>query len=359
MRLTGIDIKNFRGFDSLKVEDFGQLNVIVGKNNVGKTAFLEAIALAAGGSEREVIFNLNKIREHTQLTLSSFVSFFYKLSFANTPVIESKWKTALDKMHNRRVQISGKENTSYEFEGTVQDIFGSSSFAVTPVDSKVNRIDVETIADDGQIVLSVQYSPRGNEGKLQLSGKREMTEAVIFLPSTTTSEALDRVSFLKENRLEKPLVAMLQKNDKRVKGLEVIGNQIFIDVDGIEKLVPLWLQGDGLKKSVTIMASIIPADASTIILIDELENGLHYSALIELWRAILTSLKGTKAQFFATTHSEETLRYLIEALEEFPEFKQEIRCFDLANTKLKGFQAYKYTAKGLAGAIENETEIRL
>ena len=36
-------IKNFRCFDELTVEGMGRINLIAGKNNVGKTALLEAL----------------------------------------------------------------------------------------------------------------------------------------------------------------------------------------------------------------------------------------------------------------------------------------------------------------------------
>ena len=67
MQLTGIDIKNFRGFNSIKVDGFGQLNLIVGRNNAGKTALLEALTLAVASVEPEVILTLNKVREISDL----------------------------------------------------------------------------------------------------------------------------------------------------------------------------------------------------------------------------------------------------------------------------------------------------
>ena len=41
-------IKNFRCFDELTVEGMGRINLIAGKNNVGKTALLEALWVHGG-----------------------------------------------------------------------------------------------------------------------------------------------------------------------------------------------------------------------------------------------------------------------------------------------------------------------
>ena len=40
--IKNIEIKNFKCFEDFKAEGFGRVNLIGGKNNVGKTAFMEA-----------------------------------------------------------------------------------------------------------------------------------------------------------------------------------------------------------------------------------------------------------------------------------------------------------------------------
>ena len=41
--IKNIEIKNFKCFKDFKAEGFGRVNLIGGKNNVGKTAFMEAV----------------------------------------------------------------------------------------------------------------------------------------------------------------------------------------------------------------------------------------------------------------------------------------------------------------------------
>ncbi len=41
-------VKNFRCFKDLQINDLGRVNLIAGKNNVGKTALLEAMYLLSG-----------------------------------------------------------------------------------------------------------------------------------------------------------------------------------------------------------------------------------------------------------------------------------------------------------------------
>src|SRR5215212_2068407 len=45
LRLTSLEIRNFRAFDHLQIERLGRVNLITGRNNVGKTSLLEAVYL--------------------------------------------------------------------------------------------------------------------------------------------------------------------------------------------------------------------------------------------------------------------------------------------------------------------------
>ena len=46
---ANLRIENFRGFHDLSVGPLQRVNLLVAKNNVGKTAFLEAVLLLANG----------------------------------------------------------------------------------------------------------------------------------------------------------------------------------------------------------------------------------------------------------------------------------------------------------------------
>src|SRR5712692_10599123 len=45
--LNSLKVRNFSAFHNLKIEHLGRVNLLVGKNNVGKTSLLEAIRLYA------------------------------------------------------------------------------------------------------------------------------------------------------------------------------------------------------------------------------------------------------------------------------------------------------------------------
>ena len=53
--LTRVDIENYRGFTSYRMDDLAQVNLLVGKNNSGKTALAEAIHLVTAGGDPIVL----------------------------------------------------------------------------------------------------------------------------------------------------------------------------------------------------------------------------------------------------------------------------------------------------------------
>src|SRR5450755_3816614 len=82
--LTSIDVKNFRCFKHLEQGGLKRFNFIVGDGGSGKTALLEALFLAGGGSP-EIYFRLRSWRGFGEFRLQgsreSFESLFRDLFF--------------------------------------------------------------------------------------------------------------------------------------------------------------------------------------------------------------------------------------------------------------------------------------
>ena len=60
--LKRLQIRNFRGFNALEINQLSGINLIAGKNNSGKTSLLEAIFLLAGGGNAQMAVNTNVTR---------------------------------------------------------------------------------------------------------------------------------------------------------------------------------------------------------------------------------------------------------------------------------------------------------
>ncbi len=61
--LESLHIQNYRLFKDLKIDKLGQVNLIAGKNNTGKTALLEAIRIQLSGFDVTVLTEILKFRD--------------------------------------------------------------------------------------------------------------------------------------------------------------------------------------------------------------------------------------------------------------------------------------------------------
>src|ERR1700730_3018227 len=66
--LNSLEIKNFRGFRHLTIEHLGRVNLIVGKNNIGKSSLLEALQLYARRGSPRLIKEMLEGRDEGSLS---------------------------------------------------------------------------------------------------------------------------------------------------------------------------------------------------------------------------------------------------------------------------------------------------
>jgi AAA15 family ATPase/GTPase len=117
--------------------------------------------------------------------------------------------------------------------------------------------------------------------------------------------------------------------------------------------------GGGIKRFLDIVTAASVKNDS-FVCIDEIENGLHYSAYILLWKSLLYLSSSCNVQLFITTHNIETLASLKSVLEdnEFENMREFIKVFTVSKTLKAGFKSYGYSFEGFKDAIDNEMEIR-
>jgi AAA15 family ATPase/GTPase len=91
-------------------------------------------------------------------------------------------------------------------------------------------------------------------------------------------------------------------------------------------MVPIPFMGDGIRRVLSIVLAIANAPGG-VVLIDEVENGLHYSVMKDVWKAIALAARQFDVQVFATTHSWECILAAHHAFQESKPY--ELRYFRL------------------------------
>jgi len=147
---------------------------------------------------------------------------------------------------------------------------------------------------------------------------------VVFLPCGRISpnEDAERFSKLAAAKRTDEVLEALQLVEPRLRTVQVhvTGGDAFVAGDiGLSEVVPLFHMGQGTNHLLSMLNAVL-AYPQGVVLIDEFENGLHYSVLKDVWKVIGNTSKRNDTQVLATTHSWECVKAAHEAFCELEEY---------------------------------------
>jgi len=265
--IKNIEIKDFKCFKDFKAEGFGRVNLIGGKNNVGKTAFMESLFIASEDNSKSLLF------------LNSFI-FLEEL---------------------RGILDSNKTHT-IEDAITIFQKFNNLKIATDRFFIKLELIDN---------MLEPKYFVNGRDTYISLD-KAKMTLSKVtfnnFIPSYMIGDDLIINIFdkIKSERKREELNQILNQFDKNILEFDIINNKPQVFLNSRQKFQDVAELGHGLKRYIAIISSIL-INKNGFLFLDEIENGIHYTNFDKLWELILTISKEQNVQVFATTHSKECI----------------------------------------------------
>ena len=329
MRFKSVRIENFRGISSLKIEDIGRVNLLVGQNNSGKTSVLEALFLLTGISNPQLTININRFRDFIRDADESNIRLIFKDLNIDRPIqLEAEFD-----LYNYKRALSIRPHVK---EDT------SSSRKVSKLEDNDSNLSIlqEPVIDGVSLDFTIKekYKPKEsfNSTLLFVPGGGEVYSPAdykerfngVFLGSETIHKKLDiRIDKLLVAKQEQKMIAVLQKIDRDIEAISLGANGIIYFDIGLDRLVPINIMGDGVRRMLSIIATIADVKGG-MIFIDEVDNGFHYSVLRELWNVILEASHQYDVQVFATSHSEECIRALTAAFHDTPSlFSDAIRLF--------------------------------
>jgi hypothetical protein len=183
--------------------------------------------------------------------------------------------------------------------------------------------------------------------------------ASIYLSSGGPPSDLDMKHFgeLEAAKRQDEILPALQIVEPRLQRLSLVplsAEPVIHGDIGLPRLVPVSFMGDGVRRVLSIVLAIANAPGG-VVLIDEIENGLHYSVQKQVWQAIAKAARRLDVQIFATTHSWECL---VKAHEAFAEDEvYDMRWFRLQNVR-GDIQAISHDREMIEAALYSGVEIR-
>ncbi len=375
--LHNLIIEKYRLFEYFKITSLAKVNLIVGTNNSGKSSLLEAIHLLTSDDVRSsLIYLLNergefvsgaidpRLERGTRGGYQVFHIFHERLQkLGQTIRISSNnsqninLKIALLEAKEDHIpdprQISlfpDKDDTEIEIDEQV----GYLVFEHSRFESETSRISMRLEADG--LVSARPYSrtylrksslPSG-DSKLITTNCLGYGELAILWDKITLTPKEDKVV---------EALQILEPNVNRISftSSQTSNSGILLRLDDQEEPIPLGSMGDGMRRILATVASLVSVGKGTL-LVDEIDTGLYYAILKDMWRLILETAYKQNAQVFATTHSWDCVKAFQQALSEFQdsEFGRLIRLERIDNQ----IKAVPYLANELSIAIEQDIEVR-
>lgn len=354
--ISEISIRNFRTFANLELVGLQRLNLVTGANNSGKTSLLESVFLNIGANNPELCTRLSNWRGMTSFPADGegvWGWLFHQKSIESPATIVTRLKDGT--AHTLQISLTPRSESEYALSGSRNERESTSQGnGRSPSDS--DWLD----HSDATLDLSLKYTNSTgkqasalaaitNDGRLRFDSTNQYRWRQGYFLSVHfrhLREQAEKFSRLKSKGREKLAVEALQSLDRRITGLDilVLGGEPVIHCDiGDQHLVPLPMMGDGFSRALSMVLAIADLHGG-VVMIDEVDGGVHHAALSDLWTAIGTIAKLTDSQVFATTHSQECVAAAESSMAAIP------GC-DLALVQL-----YR-TSKGLGGRVLQQTEV--
>lgn len=312
--INSIEICNFRGLEHVRVNKLRRLNVFVGPNGTGKTAFLEAIFIACGSSPELVLRTRGWRGRETEINSSRSDGFesIWKYIFRDWSIGSATIKIEFDVQKTRALEIQRTLPLTSLSETGEQEY---SDLGV--------KFVWDTFGNEQEVV------PKWNKGKLEF-GLAPSPLSINFCPARVniseaeTARAYSRLRLANE---EKQFEDAFQKEFPFLSDLSVEAPAgppaIYAKMPSGRRL-PLSMISGGINQLAGLMLRLA-ADSNSIILIDEIENGFYHERYGSIWRALYDLAVHRNGQIFATTHSLECLKALKESLHEYADEVRFIR----------------------------------
>jgi len=337
-KIATLAIERFRALRQLKIEGLGRVNLITGRNNTGKSSVLEALRILAANASPSVIYSILRDREEDLgeaeepgrpidaegfFQMSSLFHGFPQLSEPLKPIVivsidgvrpmrltmDIGWFSEERDQDGSRRFVPRQNELFSEVESLASLVIeAGGARRILPLDF-LRRFSYRTrtvrphLADEPRLIC-IFVSPYG--------GERTVTLGPLW----------DKIAL---SDREKDVVEALRIIDPEISAVSMIGGEgprqartAIVRAQGIPRPIPLRSFGDGLNRLFGIVLSLVNAKDG-LLLIDEFENGMHYTIQADAWRAIFSLARRLDIQVFATSHSWDSIEAFQKAAHEDPE----------------------------------------
>ena len=299
--IDSVRIRRFRCFESAEASGLGRINLVVGDNRSGKTAFLEALYLTCGNSPE----NHMKVRGwrgfgETLIKLSSsdvssgalWRDLFFRFDTSAVASIDMSGSPS------RSLSIALEERATISVPVKGADVLAPVVFTWKDAKDKPLKSVPRFTEKEGLLLPIVAVGIQG-----------------AMLGPVSARELARLFSDLDKRNMAKPVVEALRTQFPEIETVsvqieEAVGQLLYAQIRSMPAKIPLPFVSAGINRLFAMLLNIETYPRGAVF-IDEVENGIYFRRLPEMWRSLDEASRRQGTQLFVSTHSQETLNSLL------------------------------------------------
>ena len=324
--LNSLEIKNFRILEDFRVSNLGRVNLIVGKNNSGKSTVLEALRIYAGNAQRELLEQIaaghderypqrktEQIESDIQLP---FEDFFVGRQFPQDETLA----ISIGEMASGDDALRIEHGFLFEEEKVLKDASGE----IVERSTRLRRVPKDSLDKlSPEIISHALFVTKGKRSfspirldkyipsfRMEISGTLPCSVIPTqFISVDDMADEWDKIVFTEHEEVVRDALRIITpefenltfvRNDKNSR--RELRRSAKVKISDSPHPVPLNSLGDGMLRVLQLVLKVFPAEGG-FLLIDEFENGLHFSVQEKVWALLFEMAQKLDIQIFATTHS--------------------------------------------------------
>ena len=366
--IKSLRLKNFKTFEKLDLPDVSNITLIGGRNNVGKSSLLEGIFLFYDIGNPGMFFrNLTwrGIELSTFDANTALAPIFHGFNLdrpisiaVSDDIYHVELKVVFDPTGTQKSININLSEPGAAMQQVKTDFAPRISYALN-ISYRIEagkELKTRLIINQSPINVNMQFEPNLTEGF-----PANMRKAAIYLGLrvfTDPGEDAVRFSKLDIEKSSDRIIDFVKILEPNLVGVSVVpGIQrsfLYADI-GLDRKIPISLAGEGVGRLLSIILAIATAKDG-IVLIDEIESGIHHSVMPKVWEGICFAAREFNCQIIATTHSYEAVQTAYDGV-----LKADLaRGFSYIrlDQKENDIIAKTYSHKVLGAALANGWEVR-
>ena len=325
-------LENYRSFERYELRDLARVNLLVGPNNCGKTSVLEAVQLLVSRGDPRVLTQLASRRGESAAGIGDD-------RYRNTqyPIYHQFHGHKIDRgTHFSISSDDGLGRVRMDIveagDGQGQDLFEIAD-AIQPLALQIRRgVDKSTVlslTEDGSLDwrapglrhATIQSSRTSLPSQFVTAESLQAHEMAVLWDQVVVagreSEVLEAMRIIEEDL--DSIYFLTADTTGRTGG----SPGIVLGFGPGAPRVPIGSYGDGMRRLLALSLALVHTGGG-FLLIDEIDTGLHWTVMEEMWNLVVEAAARFSIQVFATTHSFDCIAGLASLLKARPDLADSV-----------------------------------